>query len=112
MACLTRAGVHYGIAAAIGVEAAVLQNFVWHECWTWRDRGNAREDRVLRLIRFNVAAGAVSIVGNVLVTMMLVEALHCPALIANVFAVVVLSVVNFNVADRLVFKLAAGQGSG
>jgi putative flippase GtrA len=112
MACLTRAGVHYGVAAAVGVEAAILQNFVWHECWTWRDRGNARENRVLRLIRFNVATGPISIIGNVLVTMALVETLHCPALVANALAVVVLSVVNFNVADRFVFRLAPGRRSG
>jgi putative flippase GtrA len=24
-------------ATAVAVELAVLHNFVWHHCWTWRD---------------------------------------------------------------------------
>ena len=31
-------GVHYLVATAIGVEAAILTNFLWHDRWTWRDR--------------------------------------------------------------------------
>ena len=39
VALLVRAaGVHYLWATAAGIEAAVLHNFCWHECWTWRDR--------------------------------------------------------------------------
>ena len=32
------ASVHYLVATAIAVEAAVLHNFAWHQRWTWRDR--------------------------------------------------------------------------
>jgi putative flippase GtrA len=109
MASLTRAGIHYSIAAALGVEAAILQNFVWHECWTWRDRRQAGQNRLIRLIRFNAATGATSIVGNVFLTMALVETLHWPAVAANVVAVVALSIVNFNVVDRLVFTLERAE---
>ena len=39
VAVLVRAaGVHYLWATAAGIEAAVLHNFCWHECWTWADR--------------------------------------------------------------------------
>ena len=55
VALLVRAaGVHYLWATAAGIEAAVLHNFCWHECWTWRDRratvGSAVARRLLRFL--------------------------------------------------------------
>ena len=34
-------GVYYLSATALAVETAVLHNFVWHERFTWKDRGTA-----------------------------------------------------------------------
>ena len=45
----------------------MLHNFVWHERWTWADRrfgGFAGPQTFARLVRFNVATGLISIVGN------------------------------------------------
>ena len=30
-------GLHYLLATAIAVEAAILHNFLWHMRWTWRE---------------------------------------------------------------------------
>jgi len=95
-------------ATAAAVEAAVLHNFVWHEWWTWGDRGFAGfagAHTFGRLVRFNVATGFISIVGNLVLMEILVEAVGLPPLVSNAIAVGLLSVVNFIVSDRWVFTL-------
>ena len=92
-------------ATAAAVEVAVLHNFVWHERWTWADRRFGGFGGFGRLVRFNVATGLISIVGNVALMDILVEALGLPPIIGNTIAVGLLSVVNFIVSDRWVFTL-------
>src|SRR5262245_9449926 len=60
------AGWHYLAATAIGVESAVLHNFVWHQHWTWRDRpAQSARTTAIRFMNFHLVNGAVSLVGNV-----------------------------------------------
>ena len=97
-------GLATAAATAIAVEAAVLHNFVWHERWTWRDRARGGRASVLRrLARFHAGAGIVSLAGNVAITVALVKWLHVPVVLANACAVGLLSVLNFQLADRWVF---------
>jgi putative flippase GtrA len=105
--------VAYPLAVALSVEAAILHNFVWHECWTWRDRGlEAGVDAVCaRLMRFNAASGAVSLLGNVGFTALFVETIGTPVMVANVLAIGCLTVVNFAVADRLAFVSMSSRAS-
>ena len=57
--CWFTARLHYLVATAIAVEAAVLHNFCWHQRWTWRDRRAAsRTTAVRRLGRFHLLNGA------------------------------------------------------
>ena len=99
------AGLPAPVATAMAVELTVLHNFAWHEWWTWRDRARTMPGRwPLRLARFHAASGLVSLAGNVALTVALVEWLHAPVVIANAFAVGLLGLVNFVVADRLVFE--------
>jgi putative flippase GtrA len=53
----------------------------------------------------------ISIAGNVVLTWLLVGWIHLPLLLANLLAVLALSVLNFCSADRLVFatKLSRQQ---
>ena len=100
----TRLHVPYVLATALAVEAAVLHNFVWHECWTWGDRPHNDVSRARRLFRFNLGTGMTSIAGNVIGTAVGVELLHMPTLAANGLAVVATSLANFLIADRWVFR--------
>ncbi len=93
----------YAAATLLAVEAAVLHNFAWHECWTWHDRLPSREGLAGRLGRFHAGTGLTSLAGNLVVTTVVVELLHLPPLVANACAVAVTSVANFLVADRWVF---------
>lgn len=101
---LLYAGVHYLVATALAVEAAVLHNFVWHERWTWRDRPASGQSRLRRLVRFHALNGLVSLVGNVLLMRLLVGTLGVPAIPANLLAVIACSLVNYFASDRIVFE--------
>jgi putative flippase GtrA len=91
-------------ATAIAVEAAVLHNFVWHECWTWKHRRLESGGTLARFLRFNAGNGLISIVGNVALMWLLASKLQIHYLIANAVAIAVCSTANFMVSDRLVFS--------
>jgi putative flippase GtrA len=96
--------VNYLVATLVAVEAAILSNFVWHQQWTFRDRSGSWLER---LIQFNALTAITSIVGGVFFTAVLVELLALPPILANVVSVMILSVINFIGADKLVFRAAA-----
>jgi putative flippase GtrA len=102
-------------ATLVAVELAVLHNFFWHEWWTWRDQTVARVPALAalhRLLRFHAANGLVSIAGNAALMALLVAVLGMPAVTANVLAVAAMSVANFVMADRWVFRSAASLKQG
>jgi dolichol-phosphate mannosyltransferase len=100
--CLTAWGLHYLPASTLAVEIAILHNFVWHARWTWRDRKMQR--LFARLADFNLASGTVSLTGNLLLMPLFVAGCSLDLLISNLLAVAICSLVNFFMADRLVFR--------
>ncbi len=102
---INRAGLHYLLATALAVEAAVLHNFAWHERWTWCDR--AQQDRRgwrKRLARFQLSTGAFSICGNAACMWVLAEVLGAPPLPSNVAAIAASSILNFLANECWVFE--------
>jgi dolichol-phosphate mannosyltransferase len=96
--------VGYLLATATAVELAVLNNFVWHQRWTWRDRPSTSTGETLRrLAKFNLTNGAVSITGNLVFMSILVGRLGLPITPANVASVAACSICNFFLADRIAF---------
>ena len=108
-------GFDYLFATAFAVEAAVVHNFVWHEQFTWADR--IKTDRIQvqgpepswrqslpRFLRFNLTAGAVSIVGNLALMKVMVGEGHMNYLLANAIAITLCSIANFLVSDEWVFE--------
>jgi len=103
---LLRSGLAWPIRAAtvVAVECAVLQNFVWHERWTWAYRGLAFRGVPGRLLRFNVSNGLVSIAGNLVFMELLAVRLHLNYLFSNVAAIGACACLNFFISHKLVFK--------
>jgi len=100
------ASVHYLVATAIAVEAAVLHNFAWHQRWTWRDRPAAsNHEVVIRLARFHLLNGTISLVGNVAITAILAGVMGLDPVVANIAAIVVCSTLNFFGSNALVFRV-------
>jgi putative flippase GtrA len=103
--------VRYLVATGLAVEAAVLHNFFWHECWTWADRvGCNRSSRWKRLWRFQVTNGVLSIGGNVALMRLLVGVGHLNCTLANFLSIVLCSLGNFLASDRLVFPGQPREG--
>ena len=101
------ADLQYMVATAIAVETAVLHNFAWHQRWTWRDRParSAREVGI-RLLRFHLLNGMVSLAGNLAVTAILVGAMALDPIAANIIAIAICSTLNFFGSEGLVFRTA------
>lgn len=96
--------VNYLLATALAVEAAVVHNFLWHERFTWADRVHSSwRQSLARLLRFNFTTGAASIMGNLALMKLLIDAAHLNYLLANIITISACSLVNFVVSDRLVF---------
>lgn len=96
--------VSYFAATAAAVELAVLNNFVWHQRWTWKDRPSATiKDTLSRLLKFNLTSGLFSIIGNLACMGVLVGRFGLPIGPANLASVAACSIVSFVLADRIVF---------
>ncbi len=92
---------------ALAVEIAVLHNFVWHELYTWADRTRgAHRGAIIRLLRFNLTTGLVSIAGNVALMAVFVDWLHAPVMVAGGLAITACSLANFAVSHWFVFGKA------
>jgi putative flippase GtrA len=103
---------NYLLATALAVETAVLHNFLWHQRFTWADRGSAGPmQALLRLAKFNASNGAVSILANLILMRVLVGEFGVNYVVANLIAVTVCSIVNFLLSDRFVFERESEVGN-
>lgn len=103
---LLQRGLHWSaeVAAVFAVEIAVLHNFAWHERFTWSDRGlRDLRRRIVRLGRFHVGNGLVSLVGNAVLTHVLVDWLQAPAVPSAMAAIALCAPANFLLANRWVY---------
>ena len=99
---------HYLVATALAVESAIIHNFFWHERWTWGDRGlGGAPGRFHRLVRFNVAAGSISLLGNLAFMSIFVGQFGLHYLVGNIMSIASCAILNFLVSDRLVFLALA-----
>jgi putative flippase GtrA len=103
LAVLLHRGFGYLTATGLAVEAALLHNYLWHEGWTWGDRPIHGSARLRRLWQFHALNGFVSLAGNVLLMLLLVGGFGVAPIPANLVAVLVCSLMNFVLSDRLVF---------
>ena len=95
----------YSWATALAVEVAILHNLVWHEKFTWIDKGSRDISETLRcFLWFDATTGVVSIGGNLILMRLLVGHLHVPQVQANLMSISGCSVANFFVSDKYVFR--------
>jgi putative flippase GtrA len=101
---LTALGCHYLWATVLAVEAAVLNNFTWHQKFTWLERGDPSLAQArVRMLRFHLSNGVISIFGSLLLMRWLVGQLGVRMLVANLLTIAACSVGNFLASDRWVF---------
>ena len=98
-------GLNYLAATGFAVEIAVLHNFVWHELYTWKHLPNrAFRDIALRLLRFHLGNGAVSILGNLILMRIFAGALRVPHYLASLISIALCSLLNFAASEWFVFR--------
>ena len=113
-ACAHLIRMNYLAATAVAVEAAVIHNFVWHVKWTWADR-KFQESRLLErrtevrdvasmFLGFNASTGVVSLFGNLAMMWCLVGEWRMNLAAATLVSIFVCSLLNFLIADRLIFR--------
>ena len=103
-------GGYYLAASAIAIELTLLHNFAWHWHYTWRDRRNGSA-WLVRLVRFHLSNGLVSMLGNLVVMRVLVHAAHVPVLAANCAAILLCSMLNFWLGNDWAFAARARDAS-
>ena len=104
---LSRMGCPWLVSTVVAVESAIAHNFVWHRWWTWRHR-IASASWFHDFIKFNTGTALTSISGNVAVMAIVLHAVAIDPILANVIAVSVMSIANFLLADRWVFRRRDG----
>jgi putative flippase GtrA len=104
-------GVNYALATPAAVALAIVHNFFWHQRWTWSDRRTHGAGAALAFARFVGTSGAVSILGNFAVTLVLVSGAGLGPLIANPIAIAACGLINFAMSSRFVFT-GTGLGCG
>ena len=105
IAVLTRvSGWHYAYVVPATAEITVLLSFLWHVRWTWADRPMQGLRALLtRLFHYQVARTA-GIVGAYMLTLVIVSSFHLMPEVANTLSVATMSILNFAIADRLIFR--------
>jgi len=91
-------------ATGVAVAVAVVHNFLWHWRWTWGDRSAGHAGMVATFLRFSAANGTISLAGNILIVALVVRATGIDVVAANVVAVGVCGLLNYQIGDRLVFR--------
>ena len=95
-------------ATAAAVECALLHNFVWHLHYTWRDRRGVVKGSgssvLAQLVRFHLANGLVSLLGNLALMRVLAGRAHMPLLAAKGIAIVCCSAANFCLGNCWAFR--------
>ena len=72
---------------------------------TWRDRATPVLGHILgRFLRFQMANGLISLIGNLVLMRLLVGSVRLPVLWANLGAIAACAALNFVASDRLVWK--------
>lgn len=106
---LAGAGLNLQIATVTAVGAAILHNFVWHLRWTWADRTS--DASIVRLFaRFGAANGLVSLAGNAVLTTLLVEHAGVRIAAAALIAIAACGILNYALADLVVFTTERRAG--
>jgi putative flippase GtrA len=97
-------GLHYLLATGLAVETAILHNYCWHMHWTWADRPRRGRENLLRLLRFNLSTGLLSIAGNLALMDLFARQLQFHWMTANLAAIGACSVLNFLLSHCFIFQ--------
>jgi dolichol-phosphate mannosyltransferase len=99
------AGLYYLISSVLAIALAMINNFIWNDRWTWRDRGEPGIKAYLsRIIKFIVVSSIAAYIGNLGVLWILTHYFHVYYLISNLIGIAVGTALNYSVNNIWTFK--------
>jgi dolichol-phosphate mannosyltransferase len=100
-----RLAVFYLLSGALSAESAIVNNFIWNDAWTFREKAADRSAgaRLSRFFRFNVNMAGGVLIGLV-VLYSLTSWLGMNALASNLISIVVSTLWNYASSSRFVWN--------
>ena len=92
----------------IAAEAAIINNFIWNDAWTFSDMSSQQRGwgkRLKRLLKFNIVC-LVGLILNVLLLNFLFNTLKVHYLLANILAIAVVTFWNFWINLKLSWRVS------
>lgn len=94
--------VHYLLATALAVETTLIHNFIWHECWTWKMRGQPGIG--MRFVRYQFGTGSVAMTSNLFGMRFFMGQMGLHHLIASPLSIMTSGIINFCLGEFFVFR--------
>jgi dolichol-phosphate mannosyltransferase len=100
-----RLGVFYLFSGALSAESAIVNNFIWNDSWTFREKADDRSTRarLSRFLKFNVNM-AVGVLLGLVVLYALTAWLGLNSLISNLVSIVVSMLWNYAASTKFVWN--------
>ncbi len=96
------AGMSTWLGGIIAIEVSIVANWFLNDLWTWRDRRN--NPWIVRLLKYNLAAGMTAFGVNYPVLILLSEKVELNYAIANVIGIGLAAVVNFLINHHWTYR--------
>ena len=97
-------GLFYLFSSLIAIEISLINNYVFNDLWTWRDRGKeGKKEYLKRVLQYHATASA-AMLANIAILWILTELADVYYLASNVFGILCGAVLNFFLNDRWTFK--------
>lgn len=88
-------GIYYVLSAVLSTEIAIINNFIWNEVWTFKDRAHGTLiDSLSRFVKFNLSR-ILGMMISVALLMLLTEVFGIYYLISNLSAVIIVFIINY-----------------
>jgi len=96
-------GLFYLLSSALSAEAAILNNFLWNDIWTFKDDSERRHQNLLRkLLKFHVTRLGGLTIGVVFIGFF-TEIIKIHYLISNVLSILLVMIYNYVTSKGLVW---------
>ena len=84
------------VASAIAIALSILNNFIWNDLWTWKDRRRPGcKPAFIRFVKFCLVSSLATYVVNFAILWSLTHFLFMNYLVANMIGIAAGSLVNF-----------------
>lgn len=98
-------GIFYLISSVLAIALAMINNFIWNDLWTWRDRGEPGVKPYLtRMAKFIVVSSIAAYIGNLGILWILTHFFNIYYLISNLIGIAVGTILNYSVNNFWTFK--------